>query len=58
MRTNVEVLDAESQLYQTSRDLSRARYDALVGLLRLKQAAGVLAPDDLTQIDRMLAAQP
>jgi outer membrane protein len=54
-RTNIDVLNAQSELFDAQRDLARARYDALVGLLRLKQAAGVLMPDDLAQIDRLLA---
>jgi len=55
VRINIDVLNAESQLYQTRRDLSRARYDVLMGLLRLKQASGVLQADDLLPIDRLLA---
>jgi outer membrane protein len=54
-RTNIDVLNAQSQLFESERDLSHARYDALVGLLRLKQAAGVLTPGDLAQIDALLA---
>ena len=56
VRINIDVLNAQSQLYQTRRDLARARYDVLVGLLRLKQAAGVLAPSDLLPINQMLVA--
>jgi len=52
VRINIDVLNAQSQLYQTQRDLARARYDVLVGLLRLKQAAGALAPEDLAAIGR------
>ncbi len=55
VRINIDVLNAQSQLYQTQRDLARARYDVLVGTLRLKQAAGTLSVDDLVPIDRMLA---
>jgi outer membrane protein len=54
-RTNIDVLNAQTEVFQTQRDLARARYDALIGLLRLKQAAGVLMPSDLTQIDKLLA---
>ncbi|MBS0500272.1 MAG: hypothetical protein JSR74_08060, partial [Proteobacteria bacterium] len=39
----------------TQRDLARARYDVLVGLLRLKQAAGALSVDDLAGVDALLA---
>ena len=57
VRINIDVLNAQSQLYQTRRDLARARYDVLVGLLRLKQASGTLSADDLLPINQMLAAE-
>ena len=44
MRVNIDVLNAQSQLYQTRRDLARARYDVLLGTLRLRQASGRLVP--------------
>ena len=47
VRVNLDVLNAQSQLFQTQRDLARARYDVLVGTLRLRQAAGQLKPDDV-----------
>ncbi len=52
---NLDVLDAQSQLFQTRRDLAVARYEVLVGGLRLKQASGLLSPDDLQSINKMLA---
>jgi outer membrane protein len=51
---NLDVLDAQSQLFQTRRDLAVARYEVLVGDLRLKQASGVLKPNDLEAVNRML----
>lgn len=51
---NLDVLDAQSQLFQTRRDLALARYEVLVGGLRLKQASGALKPDDLEAVNRML----
>jgi outer membrane protein len=54
-RTNIDVLNAQSQLFQAQRDLAQARYSVLVGMLRLKQAAGVLAVSDLVPIDALLA---
>ena len=56
VRINIDVLNAQSQLYQTRRDLARARYDVLVGLLRLKQASGTLSGDDLVPIEQLLAS--
>lgn len=54
VRINIDVLNAQSQLYQTKRDLAKARYDVLVGLLRLKQASGTLTADDLLPINQLL----
>ena len=54
VRVNVDVLNAQSQLYQTRRDLARARYDVLLQTLRLRQAAGRLAPSDVLAVDRLL----
>ena len=54
IRVNVDVLNAQSQLYQTRRDLARARYDVLLNTLRLRQAAGRLMPSDVLAIDQLL----
>lgn len=54
VRINIEVLNSQSQLFQTKRDLSKARYDVLVGQLKLRQAAGVLKADDLQSINTLL----
>ena len=51
---NIDVLNAQSQLYQTKRDLAKARYDVLVGTLKLRQAAGTLTPEDLQPINALL----
>ena len=55
VRINIDVLNSQSQLYQTKRDLAKARYDVLVGQLKLRQAAGVLKAEDLQAINRLLA---
>ena len=55
VRINIDVLNAQSQLFQTKRDLAQARYSVLLGQLRLKQASGVLQPEDLQSIDALLA---
>ena len=51
---NIDVLNAQSQLYQTKRDLAKARYDVLVGKLKLLQAVGTLTPQDLLPINNLL----
>lgn len=58
VRVNIDVLNAQSQLYQTERDLANARYQVLLGQLKLKQAAGVLTDDDLRSIDSLTLPAP
>lgn len=55
VRVNIDVLNAQSQLYQTKRDLAQARYNVLLGTLKLRQAAGTLAPEDLRAVDAITA---
>lgn len=55
VRINIDVLNAQSQLYQTKAQLAKARYDVLVGGLKLRQAAGVLVADDVKPIEALLA---
>ncbi|MBI4695439.1 MAG: TolC family outer membrane protein [Gammaproteobacteria bacterium] len=46
-RTAVDVVTAERGLSQAKRDYARARYDYVLNVLRLKQAAGTLGPEDI-----------
>jgi outer membrane protein len=55
VRINIDVLNAQSQLFQTKRDLAQARYNVLIGGLRLRQANGTLTPEDLLLINSLLA---
>jgi len=55
VRVNLDVLNAQTQLFSTQADLARARYDVLVGGLRLRQASGQLAPGDVEAVNRLLA---
>jgi len=52
---NIDVLNSQSQLYQTKRDLAKARYDVLIGNLKLRQATGMLTPEDLQPINNLLS---
>jgi len=56
VRINIDVLNAQSQLYQTKRDLAVARYNLLMGQLRLRRAAGTLTAEDLRPVNAALAA--
>ena len=55
VRINIDVLNSQSQLFQTKRDLAKARYDVLVGGLKLRQANGTLTAEDLLIINSLLA---
>jgi outer membrane protein len=55
VRINIDVLNSQSQLFQTKRDLARARYDVLVGGLRLRQANGTLQLADVQTVNALLA---
>ncbi len=55
VRINIDVLNAQSQLFQTKRDLAQARYNVLLGQLRLRQANGTLVPEDLQRLNALLA---
>jgi outer membrane protein len=54
VRTSVDVLNAEQQLFSAKRDLLQARYNYLVNIIRLKAASGVLAEADLMDINQQL----
>jgi len=54
VRINLDVLNANTQLYTTQRDLKRARYDFIVSGLRLKSAAGSLDDRDVEAINSLL----
>jgi len=54
VRTSVDVLNAQQQVYQTRRDLQQARYNYVLNTLRLKAAAGQLAEGDVADVNRAL----
>ncbi len=54
VRINIDVLNSQSQLFQTKRDLAKARHDVLLGQLRLLQASGTLQAGDLQNITNLL----
>ena len=55
VRTGVDVLNAQQQLFQARRDLAQARYNYILNLLRLKAASGRLAEEDVGFINQWLA---
>jgi hypothetical protein len=54
VRINIDVLNAQQQVYATQRDLAKARYDTIMNGLRLKSAAGTLKEDDVRQVNELL----
>ncbi|MGY8523782.1 TolC family outer membrane protein [Paracidovorax citrulli] len=58
VRINIDVLNAEAQLFSTRRDLLRARYETIMNGLRLKAFTGTLTEDDLVQINTLLTSPP
>jgi outer membrane protein len=54
VRINLDVLNANTQLFNTQRDLKKARYDFLVNGLKLKAAAGALVDDDVAVVNALL----
>jgi outer membrane protein len=54
VRINIDVLNAQQQVFSTLRDLSRARYDTILNGLRLKSASGTLGEADLEEVNRLL----
>jgi outer membrane protein len=55
VRININVLDAQSKLFDTKAKLAKARYDVLVGHLKLRQLSGSLQLQDLQDINKLLA---
>lgn len=53
-RTTVDVLNSRRDLYRAKRDYAGSRYDYILSSLRLKQAAGILSPNDLAEINTWL----
>jgi outer membrane protein len=54
VRTQVDVLNAQQQLFSTRRDVAQAGFTYVLSLLRLKAAVGRLSEDDLANINRFL----
>jgi outer membrane protein len=54
VRTSLDVLNAQQQLFATRRDLYQAQYNYLVSHLSLKAAVGGLAEADLNRVNQAL----
>ena len=54
VRVNIDVLNAQAQLYSTQAQLAQARYNVVMAGLRLRQASGRLTADDVTAVNQLL----
>jgi outer membrane protein len=54
-QTTVDVLASQNNLRRAETTYSRSRYDYMINVLRLKQAAGSLSEADVEQVDGWLA---
>jgi len=57
VRTSIDVLNAQQQLFLEKRGLLQARYNYLVNIIRLKSASGLVAEADLVDINQQLVTQ-
>ncbi len=55
-RNIVDVLQSQRSLYAAIRDYANARFDYVINMLKLKQQAGTLSPDDIYNLDKWLVA--
>ena len=55
LRTVVDVLDAQRDLFLTRRELVQARHEYVLNFLALKRAVGVLGEHDILTINELLA---
>ncbi len=58
VRTNLDVLNAQQQLYTTRRDLYQAEYNFLISELQLKAAAGMITENDVAGVNHALYSAP
>lgn len=55
-RTIIDVLNATRSLYQSKQSLSASRYNYIISMLQLKQAAGTLNAEDISLVNAGLAS--
>jgi outer membrane protein len=55
VRINIDVLNAQDQLFSARRDLAKARYDTLVNSLKLKASTASLTDSDMLSLNTLLS---
>ncbi len=58
LRINLDLLNAEQQLFTTRRDLAQARYGYLLAYMRLRYTAGILSGEDMQVMNAYFAPAP
>ncbi len=54
IRTNLDVLNVQQNVFSARRDLAQAYFNYLIGVLKLKAAVGTLSDQDVEDINRRL----
>ena len=57
LRNSVEVLISQQILFNAQRDLLKSRYNYLMNIINLKLSVGILAQQDLEEINRYLSSE-
>jgi outer membrane protein len=57
-RNVVDVLNAQNTLFRAERDYANSRYDYILDMMRLKEQAGLLSPEDVLRLDTFLVTPP
>lgn len=57
-RNVVDVLNAQNTLFSAERDYANSRYDYIINMLRLKEQAGLLSPEDVIRLESNLEPAP
>ena len=57
-RNVVDVLNAQNTLFAAERDYANSRYDYILNMMRLKEQAGLLSPEDVYRLDSNLIPPP
>ena len=55
VRINIDVLNAQDQLFSARRDLAKARYDTLINSLKLKASTASLTDSDVLSLNMLLS---
>jgi outer membrane protein len=57
-RTAVDVLQSRQQWVQSQTDYARSRYDYMINVIKLQQAAGILSEQSLQHLNALLNDAP